>query len=75
MNCIFWNCRGAASKEFISSLVDLIHLHKPLFISLLEKKTHSSAASRLLQKTHLNKMVASKAWGFSGGIWLLWDDT
>lgn len=46
-----------------------------LFLVFVETKVQSTADSIILQKTYLNRIYVAEACGFSGGIWLLWDDT
>lgn len=72
--CFFWNRQGAASNDFLYVLFELLRLHKPVILVLVETKVHSLSASVILQKSHLNKVVAIEAIGFSGGIWVFWGD-
>lgn len=38
MDCLVWNCQGAASKEFLRVLRDLLCVHRPKVLGLLEPR-------------------------------------
>lgn len=70
-----WNCRGAKSAVFHRHLRHLVESHKPNMLALLEPKVHSNKSiSRICHYASLNRFACVEAQGFSGGIWLLWDD-
>lgn len=70
-----WNCRGASSSTTIMHLIDMLKLHRPAIVALLEPKVHSSKANKIIHKTYLTNVVAVEVVGFAGGIWLFWDGT
>lgn len=74
MNCIFWNCHVSTSVNFLISLFDLLQTLEPSILALVETKVQSTPAQIILQKSYLNKLVVSEAYGFFGGIWLFWDN-
>lgn len=74
INCLSWNCRREASSEILSTLHDLLLLHKPRILILVETKVQSSITYTIIYKSHLINTVLVEVMGFSGGIWFLWDD-
>lgn len=71
-----WNCRGAKSPLFHFHLKELLCIHKPSELALLETKVNSAyVLSKIYKYSTFNKSVCAEARGFMGGIWLLWDDT
>ncbi|KAI5672660.1 hypothetical protein M9H77_13024 [Catharanthus roseus] len=71
---LFWNSRCVASNDFFSVLFDLLCMHKPSILILVDKKVHSSATHIIVHKSHFNKFIVIEAHGFSGGIWVFWND-
>lgn len=79
MNCLVWNCREAASSDFLSILLDLLHLRKPIILILVETKVQSSIMQNIIHKSYLTKIVVAAqlvslmVYGFFGMItwWIL----
>lgn len=74
MNLLFWNCKDAASDNFIVNLVDLSRMHDPCVVILVELKVSSIAARSFIRWSRLNQVLVAEAQVFSRGIWVLWDD-
>ncbi|XP_038688673.1 uncharacterized protein LOC119987842 [Tripterygium wilfordii] len=74
MDCVIWNCQGAASREFNRALKDLLRLHRPGVLGLLEPKVSGSHADSLCKQWGFANWVRVEAFGFSGGIWVFWHD-
>lgn len=75
MKIITWNCRGASSPRFFRNLKELVKKYNPTVLVLLETRTTSAKANRILNSFHFSKLAAVEAAGFKGGIWCFWDDT
>lgn len=45
-----WNCRGAASREFVCEMRELLGKFKPMVIILLEPKISGEAANGVCKK-------------------------
>lgn len=69
-----WNYRGAGSKEFELEMKNLLREHKPIVLILLEPWVSGEKADRICRKLRKNRWVCSEASGFSGGVWVLWDE-
>lgn len=69
-----WNCQGAKSTLFIGALKTLIRIHNIHVIALLEPHISGDQADRTIRKIGFSNSHRVEATGFSGGIWLLWDD-
>lgn len=69
-----WNCRGAASKDFLREMLDMKRTHKPTMIVLLEPQISGSEATEVCRKLGVTRWLRSEASGFSGGVYLLWNN-
>lgn len=68
-----WNCRGASSGQFLRSMKELMRIHHPHILVILEPKTSGLEADEACHRIGKKDWVRSEARGFSGGIWILWD--
>lgn len=71
---LFWNCRGAGSREFLCEIKELMKEHHPSILILLESRISGATADGVCKKLGMRSWIRSKARGFSGGVWVLWDD-
>lgn len=67
-----WNCQGAASKKFQSTLCSLLQGHKPTILILVEPRISGLKADKTIRKINYPHSYRVEAVGFSGGIWILW---
>lgn len=63
-----WNCRGAGSKSFLRNLRELLFIHKPDVVALLEPRVSGVGADRICKLIGRENWVRAEANGFSGGI-------
>lgn len=68
-----WNCRGAKSSQFTYNMKELIRRYRPKIIVLLEPRISGNEADDSCRRLGRRDWIRSKARGFSGGIWILWD--
>lgn len=73
-NIIAWNCRGAKSSEFLREMKELIRVHRPLIIVLVEPKISGVEADTVCKRLGKTRWSWLKASGFSGGVWIVWDE-
>ncbi|XVF22870.1 hypothetical protein REPUB_Repub12eG0208500 [Reevesia pubescens] len=73
MSVIFWNTRGAASSTFLAHAKDLISLHRPDMLILVEPRISGNKAERVIRRLGFDEATRVYAVGFSGGIWILWN--
>lgn len=71
MICMVWICQGVASREVLRFLLDMIKMHKPQVLGLLETKVSGAKADSICNKLGFDDWVRVEALGFSGGIWVL----
>ena len=74
MNILTWNIQGAHDSESIRALRLLIFKYKPSIVVILEPRISGVQADRSIAKIGLSYSHRFKATGFSGGIWVLWDE-
>lgn len=74
MVIIAWNCQGAASKKLLRAVCFLVKTHNPKVLALFETKTSGVNADKVCKELKFNNWIRVEAIGFSGGIWLLWND-
>lgn len=67
-----WNCRGAGNRNFLMSLKDLISVHRPEIVAILEPRISGRVADGVCSNIGWEHWYRVEAQGFSGGIWLFW---
>lgn len=75
INIIAWNCQGAASKTFLRAAKWIISSERPTIFALFETKISGDKATEVCGKLGFDHWIRVEAIGFSGGIWVMWNDT
>lgn len=75
MISLIWNIQGAGSKDKVRTIKEMVRLHKPHILGLLEPKISGSKANEVCKQLGFEDWVRVEALGFSGGIWVLWRNT
>lgn len=70
---IAWNCRGAGSRIALRHLILLVRTQNPDILILEETRVSSRYIDQITAQTRFTASIVSEAYGFSGGIWILWD--
>lgn len=73
-NIICWNCRVAKSGESLREIRDLIGVHQPVLIVLLEPRVSGDVADGICKKLGKKVWIRFEANVFSGGIWMFRDE-
>ncbi|KAI8024910.1 hypothetical protein LOK49_LG02G03969 [Camellia lanceoleosa] len=73
MDILLWNCRGAGNDRFKRNLRDIVRLHRPNMIILLETKVELSTMGMFFNQLGFMASTHVDPVGRSGGIWMLWD--
>lgn len=73
MKLLVWNCRGAGNKVFKRNLRELILIHKPTILVLMETKVQFSSMGLFFNKLGFTASTHVDPVGKCGGIWMLWD--
>ncbi|XP_061371831.1 uncharacterized protein LOC133314370 [Gastrolobium bilobum] len=66
--------KGVAKKGFLALIRDLKSRFNINILALLETKISGDKAQKLIPKFGFSNFVRQDPMGFSGGIWLCWDD-
>ena len=75
MKMIAWNCQGEGSDTFRTHAYELHRRHHPDILIIVEPRIaegRAQAVINTLPYTHSRKVDPT---GFSGGIWLLWNES
>lgn len=75
MLLLSWNCQGAASPLFRICAGDLIQDHNPDICVIIEPRISGDRAKRVIEKLGFHNYYREDSQGFSGGIWLMWNET
>ena len=70
---LLWNCRGVGNPKFRINFAELMCLHQPTIVVLMETRISGQRAVDVSIALGFDCVIRSDAEGFSGGIWLLWD--
>lgn len=73
--CLVWNCRGASSFNALHHLSLIIKINSPDILIRGETRCSSLAIDKIMNRSYFDKTIITEAVDFSGGIWLIWDDT
>lgn len=73
MNILNWNCRGALSPNFCNVVNNMIHVHSPAIMIIMETKVCGDRAKGIVDRIHIDGAIIANSIGLSGGLWLLWD--
>lgn len=71
---ICWNCCGASSGQFHREIRELKWLHKLMMLILLEPKVSGLIAGGVCRGLGMSSWCHSGSEGFSGRIWILWNE-
>ena len=72
MGIIIWNANGAASEEFLRAVKEIIRVHKPDILGLLETRISGDRVDIICRKLGFDYWLRVEAHGYNGGIWCLW---
>ncbi|XP_073045682.1 uncharacterized protein [Primulina eburnea] len=74
MNLLIWNCQGAASKAINRVIKDVKRRFNPRILGLIEPRVSGYQADEICKKMGFENWLRVEATGFSGGIWVFWQD-
>lgn len=72
MNCLSWNCRGAANKPTVRDMVGLARAANASLVFLCETRQKANKMRRLRGRLGLSGFVGCDSDGRSGGLALFW---
>ncbi|KAL8160998.1 hypothetical protein V2J09_012487 [Rumex salicifolius] len=74
MNIMTWNCFGAGKLGFAKKVNYLIRAHSLKVLALFETRISGVQADKVCKDIKLPNCFRVDAVGFSGGIWIFWDE-
>ncbi|KAL8150228.1 hypothetical protein V2J09_020036 [Rumex salicifolius] len=74
MRIFVWNTQGAGSKGFARACCYLLNRNNADIVALLEPHVSGKNADDVCKRLGYNQNARVEAVGFSGGIWLLWNE-
>lgn len=69
-----WNCRGAGSQNFPSTIRNLVKDYKVGILCLLETRISGPGAEKVVRKLGFTNWIRLEASSFPGRIWVLWNE-
>ena len=75
MNILVWNCRGALNPSFQSFVHNMTQTHSSAIMIITETKVNGSRAKEIIDRLYFDGAFHANNIGYSGGLWLLWDQT
>ncbi|XP_015933190.1 uncharacterized protein LOC107459476 [Arachis duranensis] len=74
MIILAWNIRGVANAATIRTLKEIRKQKKPDIVLLFETRCSENKAQEVIKSIGFQFYIVEEAMGFSGGIWVLWDN-
>ncbi|KAJ4831177.1 hypothetical protein Tsubulata_047576 [Turnera subulata] len=69
-----WNCQRAGKQRFKNACKELCQEHRPDIVVVVEPRISGRKAARKIRTLGYSNSHRVDARGFSGGIWVLWQD-
>ena len=73
MNFIVWNSRGVLKPNFQKHARDLVGIHNPTIMVIMETRLGGERAREITDKLLFDGAIITETIGRSGGLWLLWN--
>lgn len=71
---LWWNVQGAGSREFLREFRDIVRRNRVAVAALFEPRISGCRADKVIKGCGFQNSFRVEATGFSGGIWVLWQD-
>ena len=75
MSCLSWNCRGVGSPRTVCVFKDLLRVHKPVFVFLIETLSFANKIEDLRIRFGFDNCFSVDRVGRSGGLAILWKNS
>lgn len=73
LSLLVWNVKGAGGANFMSSIKELIGIHRPSVLALVEPRISGLRADEVCDRLGYDGLIRVEAQVFAGGLWLLWN--
>ena len=74
MKMIAWNCQGAGNEMFRAHAYELHRRHRPNILIIIKPHIAEAQAQGVIDTLPYSHSSRVDPAGFSGGIWLLWNE-
>ncbi|CAL1357018.1 unnamed protein product [Linum trigynum] len=74
VNIFAWNCQGAGHDKFIAYLHSFFVPTRPDIVIIVEPRISGRVAQQVISRMGFDGLLMVDAVGFSGGIWVLWNN-
>ena len=71
MNMLIWNCQGALNPNFCEIVNEMVRLHSPAIMVVVETKVCGERAKRISEKLDFDGVIIANSIGLTGGLWVL----
>ena len=68
MNIIVWNCRGALKPSFQKHVSELVRMHNPAILVILETHVGGDRARGIIERLPFDGSVHTDTVGYAGGL-------
>ena len=68
MNTLIWNCQGALSPIFCNNIKDMVRIHSPAIMIIMETKVCGDRARRIVDRLPMDEAIIANSIGLSGGL-------
>ncbi|XP_050238444.1 uncharacterized protein LOC126687935 [Mercurialis annua] len=72
MSILSWNCRGLGNPRTVRVLMDLVQVHKPVLVFLMETMINEAKVYKVCQKIGFEGSCIVSGSGHGGGLALFW---
>ncbi|XP_062005875.1 uncharacterized protein LOC133723058 [Rosa rugosa] len=72
---LYWNVRGAADSKLPDIIQDLRRIYRFNVLAISEPRISGDKATKVAKSLGFSSFSIEDANGFSGGLWLLWDES
>ena len=73
MNFIVWNSRGVLKPNFQKHVRDLVGIHNPAIMVIMETRLGGERAREITDRLPFDGAIITETIGRTGGLWLLWN--
>lgn len=73
MNVIVWNCRGALKPSFQSHVQELVRIHNPAILVIMETRIGGDRARQITDRLPFENAFHTETIGYTNGLWMLWN--
>ncbi|KAL7262295.1 hypothetical protein ACSBR1_000638 [Camellia fascicularis] len=73
MDMLIWNCRGAGNQRFKRTMRELVQIHKPELLILMETKVEFTSVGMFFNCMGFTASAHVDLIGRSEGIWMIWN--